>query len=304
MTKPPEAKRRALGKGLTALLPTRPLTAVTVPQEPAAPSDGVARLAVDLIDPNPHQPRHVFDGNRLEELAQSIRTNGVIQPVVVRPAGNRYQLVAGERRWRAARIAGLATIPAVIQEIPDDRLLELTLVENIQREDLNPIELANAFVSLAAELHLTHEQIAERTGKDRTTITNVVRLLQLPEDLQQMVADRRLSQGHARAVLSLPTVDLQRRLAQQIVDSGLSVRQAEQLSRIASQPRQPKPAAAPPAPQDPNVKAAVDELERVLGTRVRLVEMSGNRGKIEIEYYSAEDLDRIYGLIVATDREP
>jgi len=297
MTKAPEVKRRALGKGLTALLPTRPPAAPPATPEPAAATDGIARLPLDAIDPNPHQPRHVFDGNRLEELAQSIRANGVIQPVVVRSCGRRYQLVAGERRWRAANLAGLRTIPAVIQEIPDDRLLELTLVENIQREDLNPIELAHAFTRLTAELRLTHEQIAERTGKDRTTITNVVRLLQLPEDLQQMLADRRLSQGHARALLGLPTADLQRRLAQQVVDSGLSVRQAEQMVRMASQPRQAKPAAAP-APVDPNIKAAVDEMERVLGTRVRLVEMSGNRGRIEIEYYSAEDLDRIYGAIV------
>jgi ParB family chromosome partitioning protein len=297
MIKPQEAKRRALGKGLTALLPTRPPATPAPRPEPAAAGEGVARLPLDAIDPNPHQPRQVFDGNRLEELAQSIRANGIIQPVVVRSCGQRYQLVTGERRWRAAQIAGLRAIPAVIQEIPDDRLLELTLVENIQREDLNPIELANAFTRMAAELRLTHEQIAERTGKDRTTITNVVRLLQLPGDLQQMVADRRLSQGHARALLGLPTVDLQRRLAQQVVDSGLSVRQAEQMVRMASRPRDAKPSATP-APVDPNVKAAVEEMERVLGTRVRLVEMSGKRGRIEIEYYSAEDLDRIYGLIV------
>src|SRR5260370_25157655 len=172
MNKPPEPPRRALGKGLTALLPRR----IEPPAGPAIPS----RIAIDEIDPNPVQPRRIFEPERLQELANSIHAMGVIQPIVVRPSGSRYQLVAGERRWRAAKLAGLETIPAVIKEIPDDRLLEITLVENIKREDLNPIETALAFDRLAHELNLSHEQIGERTGKDPSTITNLLRLLQHP----------------------------------------------------------------------------------------------------------------------------
>src|SRR5271154_3114467 len=183
MNRPHEGPRRALGKGLTALLPTN-----VAPAQPTA--EATSRIGINEIDPNPVQPRHDFDAIRLEELANSIRVNGVIQPLVVRRSDSRYQLVAGERRWRAAKLAGLETIPVVIQNIPDERLLEITLVENIQREDLNPIETALAFERLARDLHLSHEQIGERTGKDRTTITNLLRLLQLPVAIQNLIAAR------------------------------------------------------------------------------------------------------------------
>ena len=242
------------------------------------------------------QPRRIFQHDRIEELAQSIRANGIIQPLVVRRRAERYQLVAGERRWRAARIAGVARVPAVIQEIPDDRLLEITLIENIQREDLNPIETAQAFDRLCRELQLSHEEVGNRTGKDRSTITNLIRLLQLPPDLQQLIGERRLSAGHARCLLTLPTAELQRQVAEKAVAQGWSVRQTERLTQRLMEDRKPK--SIDEVQADPNVKAAIQELERVLGTKVRIVERARQKGRIEIDYYSSDDLDRIYSTIV------
>jgi ParB family transcriptional regulator, chromosome partitioning protein len=284
-------QRKALGRGLGALLPTRP---------PSIPVNGQAEepqaVLVDLIDPNPLQPRRVFHSERLEELAQSIRTNGIIQPLVVRKAGERYQLVAGERRWRAAKLAGIAQVPVVVRHIPDDRLLEITLVENIQREDLNAIETAVAFDRMMKELNLSAEEIGQRTGKDRTTIVNSVRLLQLPPDIQQLVAERRLSAGHARCLLSLPAADLQREVAERAVAQGWSVRQIERTTQRMLEGRKAKH--VDEVESDPNVKAAIQELERVLGTKVRIIEKAKQKGRIEIEYYSGDDLDRIYNTIV------
>lgn len=292
MSKAPEHARRALGKGLGALIPTRP----PVAPPPATSGDQVTHLPIDQIEPNPLQPRRVFHGQRLEELAQSIRSNGIIQPLVVRRHGSGYQLVAGERRWRAAKLAGQAEVPVIIQEFPDDRLLEITLIENIQREDLNPIETALAFERLSKELRLSHEEIGRRTGKDRTTITNLLRLLNLPPDIQQLVAERRLSSGHARCLLSLPTAELQREVAEKSVAQGWSVRQMERLTQRMLESRQPK--RVDEVQQDPNVKAAIQEMERVLGTKVRIVEKAKQKGRIEIDYYSVDDLDRIYTTIV------
>jgi ParB family transcriptional regulator, chromosome partitioning protein len=283
--------RKALGRGLGALLPTRP---------PASPVNSQAEepqaVPVDSIDPNPLQPRRVFHSERLEELAQSIRANGIIQPLVVRKAGNRYELVAGERRWRAAKLAGISHLPVVVRQIPDERLLEITLIENIQREDLNAIETAIAFERMMKELSLNAEQIGERTGKDRTTIVNSVRLLQLPQEIQQLVAERRLSAGHARCIWSLPTADLQREVAERAVAQGWSVRQIERTTQRMLEGRKPKH--VDDLDSDPNVKAAIQELERVLGTKVRIVEKAKKKGRIEIEYYSTDDLDRIYNTIV------
>ena len=194
------------------------------PTQPALEIPGAAAdhsISIDLIDPNPLQPRRVFHNERLSELAQSIRTNGIIQPLVVRRLGDRYQLVAGERRWRAAKLAGADRVPVVVQDIPDDRLLEITLIENIQREDLNPIETAVAFERLGRDLDLSPDQIGQRTGKDRTTVANFLRLLQLPQDLQQLIGERRLSAGHARCLLTLPTPELQREVAEKAVAAGL-----------------------------------------------------------------------------------
>jgi len=252
---------------------------------------------VDLIDPNPMQSRTVFQAERLQELAQSIANNGVIQPLVVRRRGERYQLVAGERRWRASKLAGLNRVPVVILDITDEQLLEVTLIENIQREDLTPIEVARAFQRLINELGLSHEEIARRTGKDRTTVTNTLRLLRLPQDVQQLVADHRLSMGHARAILGLPTPELQRQVAEKASSQGLSVRQVERLVQRMTESREAK--SPNEITEDPNLKAAVENLERILGTRVRLVQKSESRGKLEIEYYSQEDLIRIHDLIAA-----
>jgi ParB family chromosome partitioning protein len=292
----PDSTRRALGKGLGALLPTRPQPVAPSAEPPAAPTESARTIAIDLIDANPLQPRRIFQPDRLSELAQSIRTNGIIQPLVVRKSGGRYQLVAGERRWRAAKLAEFTEVPVVVQEIPDDRLLEITLIENIQREDLNPVETAIAFQRMAEELMLSAEEIGHRTGKDRTTIVNSIRLLQLPADLQQLVAERRLTAGHARCLLSLPTADLQREVAERAVARGWSVREMERTTKRMLEGRKPK--SVDEADIDPNVKAAIQEMERVLGTKVRIVEKAKQKGRIEIDYYSTDDLDRIYGAIV------
>jgi ParB family chromosome partitioning protein len=290
--------RKALGKGLSALLPTRPPT-VPAPAPPTAEA-AVQTLPVDSIDPNPLQPRRLFQNDRLAELAQSIRANGIIQPLVVRRTGDRYQLVAGERRWRAAKLAEVRDVPVMIREIPDEHLLEISLIENIQREDLNPIETAHAFARLSAELELSPEQIGQRTGKDRTTIVNFLRLLQLSDDLQQLVAEKRLSAGHARCLLTLPTAALQREVAEKAVAQGWSVRQTERTTQRMMADRQPKHLDELQA--DPNVKAAIEQMQRALGTRVRIVEKAKKGGKIEIEYYSPEDLNRIYDVIVGESK--
>ncbi len=290
MNKQPDG-RRALGKGLSALLPARSAT------PPASPPVGAAVVPITQIDPNPQQPRSVFQSDRLQQLSQSIRENGVIQPLIVRRKGERFELVVGERRWRAAKLAGLAEVPVVVQDIADGRILELALIENIQREDLNPIEVAQAFDRLTREMSLSHEQIAQRTGKDRTTITNMLRLLKLPGDVQILLAEHRLSMGHARAILGLPTAELQREVAENVAAEGLSVRQVERLVQRMSTPRETK-SVEEATRQDPNVKWAVQEMERVLGTKVRIVEKSEQRGRIEIEYYSPVDLDRLYSLII------
>jgi ParB family chromosome partitioning protein len=287
----PDNARKVLGKGLSALLPTRPAVSAI-----EAKPEITSSIGIDQIDANPLQPRRLFQQERLAELAQSILSNGVIQPLVVRKVGERYQLVAGERRWRAAKLANLTRVPVVVQEIPDERLLEITLIENIQREDLNPIETAVAFDRMGRELSLTAEEIGQRTGKDRTTIINSTRLLQLPADLQQLVAERRLSAGHARCLLTLPTPDLQRQAAERSVAQGWSVRQMERTTQKMMEGRKPK--TVDEVQVDPNVKAAIQELERVLGTKVKIVEKAKQKGRIEIEYYSAEDLDRIYAAIV------
>ena len=291
--------RRALGKGMGALLPTRNHPQPPAPNAtttPPEPREATLQLPIDAIQPNPLQPRRVFQDNRLEELAQSIRSNGIIQPLVVRLVDGHYMLVAGERRWRAAKLAGAATVPVVVREIPEDRLLEITLIENIQREDLNPMETATAFSRMSAELHLNAEQIGLRTGKDRTTVINLMRLLQLPQDIQQLISDAKLTAGHGRCLLSLPTAELQHEVAERAVHGAWSVRQVEQTCARMTAGKTVKH--VDEAKVDPNVKAAIQELERKLGTRIHLKEGSRGRGKIEIEYYSAEDLDRIYDSIM------
>jgi ParB family chromosome partitioning protein len=293
---PPDKQRKALGRGLSALLPQR--TVATAVQEAPEKAQGpeAASILIDDIQPNPLQPRSIFDAARLEELAKSIETHGIIQPLLVRRHGPHYELIAGERRLRAAKLAGLIEVPAIIQDYADDRILEVALIENIQREDLNPMETAQALERLHTEMNLSHEEIAARTGKDRTTITNMIRLLRLPRDVQLLVAERRISMGHARAILGLTTPELQTQVAEKAAAQGFSVRQVERLVKKVNEPRTPTDEPL----QDPNIKAAIASLETALGTRVRIVEKSDQRGRIEIEYYSQEELNRIYEWIIST----
>ena len=297
MNIPPDKQRKALGRGLSALLPQRPAAAaVQAVPEPTPAGPQIASIPIANIQPNPLQPRSVFDSTRLEELANSIETHGIIQPLLVRHHGSGYELIAGERRLRAAKLAGLLEVPAIVQDYADERILEIALIENIQREDLNPMETAQALERLHTEMNLSHEEIAARTGKDRTTITNMIRLLRLPRDVQLLVAERRLSMGHARAILGLVTPELQTQIAEKAAAQGFSVRQVERLVKKVNEPRVPSKDPL----QDPNIKAAVGDLEAALGTRVRIVEKSDQRGRIEIEYYSQEELQRIYEWIVST----
>ena len=303
MNKPLD-NRRALGRGLSSLLPTRPSGNAPNHYENAGQAtalatdgNGLMMLPIERIEPNPTQPRQHFDTVQLNELAASIAANGVIQPLVVRRKGDGFELVAGERRWRASKMAGLTEVPVVVQEIADDKVLEIALIENIQRADLNPIETAQAFSRLVRELNLSHEEVGQRTGKERATITNFLRLLKLPEDLQQLVAEGRLTMGQGKALLGLETPDQQRDLAKKAMQLGLSVRAVEKMVQNVMTP--PEPAAAvPEVPVDPNVAAAVEEFERVLGTRVRIIATTENRGRIEIEYYSQAELQRIYEQII------
>ncbi len=288
-----DKQRKVLGRGLSALLPARTMAAAPAP----AAIDSQRKLPIDAIQPNPLQPRVVFQADRLEELAASIRSNGIIQPLIVRRHNGQYQLVAGERRWRAARLAGLTEVPVVVQEVADPLMLELALIENIQREDLNAIETAHAYERLGRELGLSQEEIGRRTGKDRTSITNMLRLLKLPSEVQLLVAEHRLSMGHARAILGLPTAEQQIELAEKAAAQGLSVRQVEALVQEQTSDRH-KPGGRKEAAQDPNVRAAVEELERALGTRVKIVELGEQRGRIEIEYYSQAELDRLFQQLV------
>jgi ParB family chromosome partitioning protein len=245
------------------------------------------------------QPRTVFQPERLEELAASIRANGIIQPLIVRSVGDQYQLVAGERRWRAAKLVGLAEVPVVVQDIADPRMLELALLENIQREDLNPIETAQAYDRLSRELGLSQEEIGRRTGKDRSSITNAIRLLRLPPEVQTLVAAQRLSMGHARAILGMPEPADQILIGEKAAAQGLSVRQVEAMVQELTADRPKSGAAAHKEKKlDPNVKAALEALERALGTRVKIVELNEQRGRIEIEYYSQAELDRLFQQIV------
>lgn len=292
-----DKQRKALGRGLSALLPARPATstAVAVATAPLVESTP-NQLPIDSIQANPLQPRTVFEPAKLEELAASIRVHGVIQPIIVRKMGDGFQIVAGERRWRASKLAGLAEVPVVVQDVADPQMLELALIENIQREDLNPVETAQAYDRLARELGLSQEEIGRRTGKDRTSIANTIRLLKLPREVQLLLAEHRLSMGHARAILGLPDADQQILLAEKAAAQGLSVRQVETLVQEMTSGR-PKHGGSPSrkeSNQDPNVRAAAEELERLLGTRVRIVELSEQRGRIEIEYYSQAELERIY----------
>jgi ParB family chromosome partitioning protein len=280
-------KRPALGRGLSALIPVAPPPAP--PQARAADTHKPSEVDIDLLRPNPRQPRMQIDEPRLDELAQSIRSHGVIQPILVRRAEDHFEIVAGERRWRAAQRAGLLRIPVVVREVTDDHLLEVALIENIQREDLNAIEEAQAYQRLSEEFRMSQEAIAAAVGKDRATIANYIRLLRLPVEVRNELASGVLSMGHARALLSLADESAQRRVAREVVSRGLSVRETEALVRRESTPAVPPP----PRKIDPNTRAAEDRLKLALGTRVRIVR-KGTTGRIEIDFGSEDELQRLY----------
>ncbi len=283
---------RALGRGIGALLPSAP-----APTREAAAA-AATQIPVDVIDPNPDQPRRVFDAEQLQQLADSIRQHGVLQPVVVEQVGDRYQLVVGERRWRATQLAGLPTIPVVVADVdPSDRL-ELALIENVQRHDLNPIELAHAFSTLASG-GKTQEEIGKRVSLDRSTVANHIRLLELPRELQDDVEVGRLSVGHAKALLQVNNPERRRHLRDRVVKDGLSVRAAEQLARppaVIRPQRQQKARGA----HDPNLQRVVDLLRQRFQTRIR-IQGNASRGRIEIEYFGDEDLDRITRMLLGDE---
>lgn len=279
--------RRALGRGLSALLS----------DSSSSQGDELLEIDIDLIDPNPTQPRSRFSEAKLDELAQSIRTNGLVQPIILRRAANgRYQIIAGERRWRASQRVGLERVSAVIRNIPDSKLLELALIENIQRQELNPIEEAQAYQRLIQGLGITQDDVAQRVGKERSSISNYLRLLRLPESIQTMLEDEQLSMGHARALLGLDSTELQTKLADEIIQRKLSVRETEQaVKRIISGP--PNKDHVATIKNDANIRAAELRMKRFLGTQVK-IHLGQNGGKIEIEFGSASELDRIYSIIM------
>ena len=293
-------RRPALGKGLSALIPDAP-----------EPARGAIEVDIDLLAPNGDQPRAQMDDAKLEELARSIRANGIIQPILVRKAGSGYHIIAGERRWRAAQRAGLHRVPVVVREVADGahkELLELALVENIQREDLNPVEEAAAYHRLAEEFHLTQEQIASAVGKDRSSVANYLRLLKLPEEVRADLASGALAMGHARALLALADPAAQRHAAREVIARGLSVRDTELLvKKLGSAAQDPdggsrnadRASRIADRESDVHTRAAEDRLRFVLGTQVRIVR-KGAGGRIEIEFNSEAELNRVYEYI--TDR--
>jgi len=286
-------KRKALGRGLDSLLPSRPMVTPIAP--PAQPAGNPQEVPIENIDANPYQTRRRLNEQALEELAESIRVSGVVQPVVLRPmASGRFQLVAGERRWLASRRAGRTTVPAVIRQISNEQALEITIIENLQREDLNPVEQAHAFERLSREFNMTQEQIATRTGKDRASIANFIRLLKLPESVQSAMEEGSLSFGHGKVLLALAGFpEHLERAAREIMEKKLSVRQTEELvakllNPQAEEQKQEKPVKL----LDPNVRDAQRSLEMALGVKVEIQDRKG-KGKIVLKYGSLEDFDRI-----------
>jgi ParB family chromosome partitioning protein len=290
-----DKRRPALGRGMAALLSNAPppnaATVVSI-----VPGRSLLMLPVEAIERNPKQPRKRFEEAKLEELAASIREHGVVEPILVRKDGGRYRILAGERRWRAAQRAGLQEVPAVLREASDRQAFELALVENLQREDLNAIEEAEAYQVLMEEHDLTQEKVAERVGKERSTVANALRLLRLPADVRDLVRDGQLDMGHARALLGLEGAEEIRRVAHRAAREGLSVRATETLVRLLSLKGRKKPAAAK---ETPGIRALAQRLQRRLGARVRVVPKSAVAGRLEVEYTSLDELDGILGKIGA-----
>jgi len=289
-TKPaPTEKKRGLGRGLGSLIGAA---------RPEAAKAGVLKLPIEQIQPDGHNPRKSFDDSGLDELADSIVQQGLLQPILVRREGTAYKLIAGERRWRAAQRAGLTEIPALIREVSDEEVLEMALVENLQREDLSPLEEATGYQRLLAERQWTQEQVAERVGKSRTTVTNALRLLQLPEGVKALLAEGQLEVGHARALLGLVDAEAMLALARHVVAHKLSVRQTEAQVRVQKRPRSEVLAQTKPLGNSVAAKQLVEALQRKWGTRIRILEKAGGSGKLEIDYFSYEDLDRILARLL------
>jgi ParB family chromosome partitioning protein len=301
--------RNALGRGLGALIREPESTTPTIDQQtptpvstvggaaaaPARQPAGPQEIDIDLVEPSPYQPRTRFREEALDELARSIRASGIIQPIVVRPIGNRFQLIAGERRWRAAQRAGLTKASAIVRQVSDELALEMTLVENIQREDLNPIEAARAFERLMAEFQLTQETVAERTGKDRATVANAVRLLKLEPTIQDWIEEGKLTAGHGRALLAVLDAQLRMRYAHRAARGGLTVRQIERLASRHARGRKEKPEIQ----VDPNIREALDELQRHLGTKILLRQRTKLRpGQLVLEYYEDAQLMGLYDRLM------
>jgi len=274
-------KRPALGRGLSALIPDAPPAPAT--------AERTLDVDIDLLRPNRAQPRTTIDDGSIEELARSIKSNGVIQPIVVRRADKGYEIVAGERRWRASQRAGLLKVPVVVRDVPDDRLLAVALIENVQREDLNPIEEAQAYRRLADDYQLTQDQIADAVGKDRSSVANFMRLLKLPREVRENVGAGALSMGHARALLALADENAQLRIAREIVSRNLSVRETETLVRRGTEPANPREESH----KDVHTRAAEEKMRFALGTRVRITRR-GKGGRIEIDFQNENELQRLY----------
>ena len=287
------AKRKALGRGLSALIPEVPGT------EPAAATrrEGWAEVEVAALEPNPFQPRLSLDKARLDELTASVRESGIVQPILVRRRGGRYQIIAGERRWRAAQAAGLATVPVTVRDAPDAQLLELALVENVQREELTPLEEAQAFLRLQEEFRLTQEEIARRVGRERSTIANTLRLLRLPRELRELVGQGRLDAGHARALLALDRHEDQIQLGREAARRGLSVRE---VARRVAQLRAPRKEPGGRR-KDANTRAAEERLRSALGARVEIARR-GRGGQIRVQFTTEAELNRLYELLVRAGR--
>ena len=286
-------KRKALGRGLDTLLPASRATAApaVAPSPTAMSGDVVKELPVEQIDRNPYQTRGKFAEDALNELAASIKASGVVQPIVVRPQPNgRFQLIAGERRWLASQRAGKTAVPAIIRQVSNEQAMEMTIVENLQREDLNALEQARAYERLGREFNLTQEQMATRTGKDRSSVSNFLRLLKLPADVQELVESDKLSFGHAKALMSLDSPEAISKLAQRVVTLSMSVRQTEGAVHNLMHP--PEKVAKPERQVDPNVREAEKQLERALGVKVTIEDKKG-KGRILIEYATLEDFDRV-----------
>lgn len=288
-------KKRGLGKGLGALIPPAP--------QPASPEvqAGAIEVPVDQISPNPRQPRQSMDQEKLQDLASSIAEHGLIQPLIVSRVGTTYQLIAGERRWRASQLAGLTTVSVIVKETSPQQMLELALVENIQRADLNPLEEAEAYAQLMEEFGLTQEAVAERVGKSRTAVANTVRLLNLPEEIKETLAAGKISEGHARALLSLKRKRDQLNALETIIKRELNVRQTETLIRqLLARDETPKPKRPPLTPHD---KSMLAKFESKLGTKVELTRTEDETGKVIIHFYSEEELQAIFDAILGQDEE-